>query len=75
MDEEEMDEESYDDEGKLTPFGLASWMDWEGGITGLYYHSGIEPFVEAGVEATVMADFESALKMVRAELERIGAVL
>lgn len=70
-----MDEDGYDDSGMLTPIGLAQWMDQEGGIFGLWMHSGTAPFIEAGCDQALVAAWESAQTALEAELARIGATL
>lgn len=59
----------------LTPLGLAQWMDQEGGAVGLYYHSGTDPFIEAGCGQAIVHQFAAALEAMDRELERIGAEL
>lgn len=70
-----MEDESYDEDGNLTPIGLAHWMDQEGGVYGLWMHSGMQPFIDAGVAPSVAQTWEAAQKSIETELERIGAVL
>lgn len=59
----------------LTPLGLARWMDEEGGLSGLMQRNGEETFIEAGCDASIVRMYIAATDLMKAELERIGAVL
>lgn len=71
----EDDEGFYDEAGLLTPLGLASWADDEGGWESLFYGKGEGPFLEAGVDQDVLEEYYIARREMERELERIGAVL
>jgi hypothetical protein len=60
---------------KLTPLGLAQWMDEEGGLEGLMHRNGPETFIEAGCGQAIVHQYIAALEAMERELERIGAVL
>lgn len=60
---------------KLTPFGLAQWMDEEGGLSGLMQRNGAETFIEAGCGQAIVHAYIAATDAMKRELERIGAVL
>lgn len=76
---ESEEDRSYiqDDEGKwyLTPYGLACWMDDEGGLAGLMQRNGAETFIEAGCGQAIVHAYIAATEAMERELERIGAVL
>lgn len=71
----EEEDKSYDEHGKLTPYGLAVWMDNEGGLSGLMQRNGGDTFIEAGCDPQVVREYERATDAMHAELERIGAIL
>lgn len=73
--EGEGDEGVYDEDGKLTPLGLAMWADEEGGWEGLLEGKGREPFLEAGVDPDTLEEYEIASREMEKELKRIGAWL
>lgn len=66
---------TYDQNGKLTPYGLAVWMDNEGGLAGLFHRNGPETFIEAGCSPYIVYKYAEAVKAMETELERIGAIL
>lgn len=70
-----MIDDNYDENGKLTPRGLAEWADQEGGPISLLQRNGITTFIEAGCNEGIVLAVEEAISAFRAELERIGAVL
>lgn len=59
----------------LTPLGLAGWMDEEGGLAGLMQRNGPGTFIEAGCDPEITLGYVQATEAMKAELERIGAVL
>lgn len=59
----------------LTPYGLAGWMDEEGGLSGLMHRNGPGTFIEAGCDPEITLAYVQATEAMEAELERIGAVL
>lgn len=71
----EQNDGCYEEDGKLTPFGLASWADEEGGWESLLYGKGSGPFLEAGVDPDILEEYEIASRNMERELQRIGAVL
>lgn len=66
---------NYDEAGKLTPHGLAEWMDQEGGVLGLYLRNGPEPFLDAGCDPRTVYAFGDAHQALTANLTKIGADL
>lgn len=59
----------------ITPFGLAQWMDEEGGLSGLMERNGPTTFIEAGCNPEICQAYIDATEAMERELERIGAVL
>lgn len=73
---DEMDDSDlYDDNGKLTPKGLALWLDDEGGVFSFIQGRGVSDLVEAGVSELIARQCELAMELLKRELERIGATL
>ena len=71
----EQNDGCYDEDGKLTPLGLAGWADEEGGWESLLEGKGSEPFLEAGVDPDILEEYEIARREMERELKRIGAWL
>lgn len=69
------DDEFYDEDGDLTPLGLAHWLDEEGGIFSFVQGRGISALIEAGFSSDLAKQLEDTIELVHEELERIGAVL
>ncbi len=72
---EDEEAKSYNADGTLTPFGLALWLDDEGGVFSFIQGRGSSDLIEAGVDAIIARKCESAMAALLDELERIGAVL
>lgn len=68
-------ERSYNKNGTLTPFGLALWLDDEGGVFSFIQGRGVSDLIEAGVNKDIAFKCESAMDDLEDELRRIGAVL
>jgi hypothetical protein len=71
----EEEDKSYDENGKLTPYGLAMWLDDEGGVCSIIQGRGILDLIEAGVSRDVAKQLEDSIELMHEELERIGAIL
>lgn len=68
-----MYDDGYDEDGNLTPRGLAMWADDEGGMISLWRRNGSSTFIEAGVSPEIMEQLETAIEAFEQDLKRIGA--